>query len=272
MIWELILGGQFIHIRRNSWSNGMSSKINIKGQLCHAEISEDEAQQRFDSEDLELCCSTNAEERHILCDEAFFDYPARLFRVDLLQSCRQIYNEAQHIPYTSNTFSFNEPDCMRKFLCFLGASGNSHNLRVRKLHLALSNPYMGLDSKWHTVIRLAVKQLKHLQQINLDLQVSRSLLVVFNRWLNGTASEQEVVSQRTITSAIGELQKLPLQRVTCVIDDTWDTKLRDSGFLYHARGCWSLADKKKYASFVKDYLLRSSTQRDIEKPNLKVQR
>ncbi len=268
MIWEIILGGEFVHIKASRSPERMSSKFKIKGQICHAKISEDEVQQMYDSENVEPVYWKEGN-HHNVCRNAFFGYGAcqKNLEVDLLRSCRQIYNEAQRIPYTSNTFSFNNPDRLKDFIHFLSESGNSHNLSMRKLHLAMRDTYATLKTKWHATIRLAVQQLKHLQQVNFNLYLSMGLLESSNKRPELYGNGQRILSEYKITSAIEEMQKLPLQRATCVIYDTWFEsidRINDDHF------CCSLADQKKFASIVKEYILRSSTQREIANTGSKV--
>ena len=60
--------------------------------------------------------------------------------LSLLHACRQIYNEAQYILYSTNTFSFSTARNLRAFIHFLVQRHVDLNEAVRSLRVDLTHP------------------------------------------------------------------------------------------------------------------------------------
>lgn len=58
--------------------------------------------------------------------------------INLLHTCRQIYNEARLIPYSTNTFSFNTPRNLRALIHLLNQRKVNVNQVIRSLRIDLA--------------------------------------------------------------------------------------------------------------------------------------
>ena len=161
--------------------------------------------------------SITCEERHSACGINHkgwlvdYDENATQTRLDLriLRACRQIYREANHLLWTTNTFAFQEEVTFEKFMQCISPT---HKSILSKLHIRL-NYGDGTLRLWKKVMRLSlINGLRGLRTLHLsldqDVGQGSQLLQHFHE-----------LSPEALTEPILRLRLLPLKHVTVILSD-----------------------------------------------------
>ena len=260
LIYELIFGGNIIHINQNPNKGGAK----FKSTICRAAISEEEAQKNFDDETNHEWFVPANEDRHSCCryrkgttsgDE---NQRPQLPRLDALRCCRQMYNEAHHVPYSANTFSCADPRTLQNFIHSLARGDYDNHLAVRSLIIEVvyscaSSCETSNHSNWRKTLSTCAKHLKNLNRVNISLE--------WKCWSLGDVMRE--VEAKGINwrvpwiSGILVLKKLPLKSATLVISDA---KVYEAfhRFLSPSENPIrrTLQEKQEWARYVKEIILK----------------
>ena len=232
-IYELVLGGNLLHVKRDLKKSERDVVRSTKGtikeqrftnQICSSKISEMDALDYFKSQDGSSLFVEGIELRHSNCHPSKHKsstYIADRMNTNVLHTCRQVYNEARFIPYSTNTFSFATPRNLRAFIHYLTRRSVNVNQAIRSLHIDLAYDNSDLHA-WTQAFKAVVQHMTLLEKvyINLDqrstwpsINVDGDRHVFMHRLLNcfailgktSTQSIEIIVSDRDLSSKFGRL-------------------------------------------------------------------
>ncbi|KAK4697525.1 hypothetical protein P7C71_g567, partial [Lecanoromycetidae sp. Uapishka_2] len=175
----------------------------------------------------------------------------------VLGVCRQLYEEANHLLWDTNTFSFLDPETCNKFLASLNPAQKRN---LRSLHIStfvddFDKPWSrySTSNAWLSALRLP--------RVNM-LRNVRSLQLCLDHGCNGTISqiyastvEARAAAQKTMIKNLEGIMNLrvpDLTQVTIIVSD--DREL----FLRHpeaAANRFTVAEKKDFAETLRAQLL-----------------
>ena len=209
-------------------------------------------------------------ERHASClmcgDGPMFVREVDRLDLHVLGVCRQLYEEANHLLWATNTFSFEDPKTFEKFFDSLnlaqkrnltaihistdigsGVWFNSHNQRAR-----WDNHYWGKALKSSNLNTLRGVQTLHLC-INQGFEcVSWQAPSFDSDWAEQKLKE----AQQADLESILRLSALSIKHVTVVMsDDVWE--LRRNGKSTHR---WTVAKKNEYAEIIRAKIMDPGVQ------------
>ena len=256
LIYKFTFGGNLIHVIQNPEKGAAK----FKSTICHATISEEEAQKNFDDESTHKWYVPANDGRHERCrfqnGTTFRESKEMPQTLSLrpLRCCRQIYNEAHHVPYSTNTFSCADPITLGTFFKSL-AQGNNHNhLAVRSLFIEMVYSRGEDDPVWMKALASCARQLKKLQNVsisiewhNLGFYLGPRFSILEGRGLRGDDG---------VISDVLMLRKLPLKTATMVISDQWADNRWMLTNVLEVTHRWTLEEKKKWAHYVREVLLQ----------------
>ena len=262
-IYKYTFGGNLIHIIQKHDKDGRT----FKSYICCASISEEEAQENFDSESTHPWYAPANEGRHDSCHG--FDGNIELHQrpdalsLSPLRSCRQVYNEAHHIPYSANTFGCFNPKTLQSFVTSLAQGSKDNQLAVRSLFLEMDFTVESDMSLWKKAVATCAKRLTALQNVSISIDWGSFYLILASR-LSFPDADLEKDRLRQMISSILTLKKLPLKTATIVISDReaehcrdhWCNN-RDFWINQEDKYRWTLDEKKERARYVREVLLRS---------------
>lgn len=176
----------------------------------------------------------------------------------ILTSCRQIYNEARHIPYTTNTFSFGGPNSLTEFITYLENSGFGHHLNTRSVRLDVCERVLDTERSW-------ARAIKH--HLSLRLPKVHQISIYLHRWYPKNIAgcrtpaefEARQFSRDCLMSALLELRKLAPLRATCTFGSfkRYVSREAGSGLPQHSG---THAEKKVWARYITNAILRKNNQ------------
>ncbi|KAL8769086.1 MAG: hypothetical protein Q9209_004872 [Squamulea sp. 1 TL-2023] len=133
--------------------------------------------------------------------------PCPIPDLNILRANRQIYQEAFHVLWTTNVFSFNLPSALETFIRSL--KPNQGN-KLAKLHIAtVIDPR--IESAWNSLLdNHLVQSLPALNTLNVCLKLGSSRVEHYNHM-------SDLPSNNTVQSFLG-LQNFPLSSVNIILD------------------------------------------------------
>jgi hypothetical protein len=136
--------------------------------------------------------------------------------VNALFACRQIYDEARFIAFSSNTFPFNWSFELREFITHNAKCDDDFNLAIRSLHLHI----IAFDGGWGPVIELITRHMLHLETINLTIDSVEG-------WIESLHKDYATTTCRyaSLKDDLAVLASLNLKRLTVVVNNTCDMSL-----------------------------------------------
>ena len=255
-IFSLVVGHQFIHLLY------LPSRGGFRHTVCTAAVSEDEAYEEFmtghtriPSDDSADYHSVTFKQRHKHCkswsleDVRFYnDEQQRSFRLmtaeerrkpmldlRILGTCRQMYEEANVLLWTTNTFSFEDSTYLRMFIDGLHSTQIN---KLKRMHIDFAWCIESAD-QWELLLRPSFLS---------RLSALRTLHATFDQYfLNSSIFVPDVLAQQIVTP-LSRMQVLPLQHVTVVIGD-------ESRGQYIQRCRWSIAKKREVAGELRNKFL-----------------
>ncbi|CAD6566348.1 MAG: hypothetical protein ASARMPREDX12_008195 [Alectoria sarmentosa] len=173
-IYYFVNGGNFIHVEGIPERNSFFRIV-----LCRATMSEEDAHRAFETasaSDESLCDAAN---RHSCCFEGLgttseFDTSecppgATKVSVSLLRTCRQIYQEAKYILYSTNIFSFRQPTIVSWFCSRLKKDLSGHERAIRNIHFDMAIDRRADEARWNEAIRALGGRLHGVQQVQISI-------------------------------------------------------------------------------------------------------
>lgn len=159
--------------------------------------------------------------------------------LSILGACRQIYEEASVLLWTTNTFSFEDSTPLRKFIRSL------HSTQIRKLTRMHIDVAWELNSirEWEVLLRRSfISKLKGLRTLHATFDQYFG-----NCYIDRMLSPSYKFHQLNI-AMMSRMQMLPLQHVTVVVGD-------DIGGPYPKRDRWTITKKREVAEGLRNKLL-----------------
>ena len=253
-----------IHITRKFHEHGTRTrKFKFTNAICRASISEEEAQENFDNESSDPWLAPANEGRHENCrTEGLSDKPESLY-LGALRSCRQMYNEAHHIPYSTSTFSCADAETLNSFVIWLAKGLDDNHLAVRSLFVEMVIKNDTDHYGWIKSLATCARYLKNLQTVNISFEW-KSWCLIHLSWAPAVTGNRKTGVVRRYMSELCVLQKLPLKYATFVISDSGDRsdyygrEQWQSSQTAQAR--WTLAEKQDCAREVKEVILKMRQQ------------
>lgn len=265
LIYKYTFGCNLLHIIQDP--DGGAAKF--KNTICCASISEEEAQENFQCENTNEWYAPANEGRHECCrfrkSTAVRDgeEAPKVLSLSPLRCCRQIYNEAHHIPYSTNTFSCADPETLRSFAIWLarGRTDGNH-LAIRSLFLEMIYAESHHEDSWKTAVATCAKQLRALQDVSISIDC-RSFYIFYRPMLFSNLVKDGTRFKKNVILTVLALKKLPLKTATMVIGDQAAERMKDS--LLRSRMWtdsqvkyrWTLDEKRERARYVREVLLLS---------------
>lgn len=209
---------------------------------------------------------TSCKERHVNCKMCgtgprfLLEEERRDLSVDLnvLGVCRQLYEEANHLLWATNTFSFEDP---KTFGHFFKGLNPAQKRNLTRLHITADIGESNSDywtsahqrarwdnSYWGTALKTAnLNMLRGVQALHLCINQGFDCLSLGQ--VNGVESAEERIRycQEADMEIILRLRALPLKHVTVMMSD--DAEKLDKAGWSSLR--WTAAKKKEYAESIR---------------------
>lgn len=253
-----MLGGNLLHITRDRLrfkrrvahsAKGAIKEQRFTHQICCSQISEEEAHHQFVSEDGSSMYVKGIELRHSSCPSYKRKgsvAPLRM-NVSLLRACRQIYNEARFIPYSSNIFSFNTPRNLRAFIHYLVRRGVDVNKAFRSLHVDLIDVQFTLHG-WTQAFNAVTQHMTRLETIyiNVDQQPN---------WSTSANAEQKKKAMKPVLDCLAVLGRTPAKSMTIIVGDHFLSRASDATLMsapsHWITDRWTVEEKRLWVADVK---------------------
>lgn len=164
-----------------------------------------------------------------------------------LRVCRQMYNEANNVIWTTNTFSFNDAD--GTFTAFMEARTTLQKQLLRKLRLQMDWVYED-DQSWNRLLRMTlIRSLTVLR--SLLLQVNHAMEAAFYQSVKAPGNDLGLFQMRQL-AFVNKLAILLLTDVEVFVSDfpqPVDEPPRDLS------GLWTTEDRMEYAEGIRKVLI-----------------
>ncbi|KAF6221860.1 hypothetical protein HO133_001828 [Letharia lupina] len=258
-IYGLVLGGNLLHIKRDliKFKRDVvhSTKGDIKErrfthQICCSQTSEEDAQHRFDAEDGSSLYVKGIELRHSGCGPSKRKgsaYTPLRMDVNLLHACRQIYNEARFMPYSTNTFSFHTPRNLRTFIHLLVQCGVNVNTAFRSLHVDIAHINHDLHG-WGQAFNAVTQHMTLLEKVYINVDQRPN-------WSICADAEQKEAAMRPVLDCLAILGKTPAKSTMIVVSDRHLSRMSDANLAGASTAwisCrWTVEEKKMWVEEVK---------------------
>ena len=273
-ILRLVIGDQLIHIKFTDILNRLKGNRHARFRhcVCTSDQSEDAAYQEFRNgyqkkplDDSLDYYSRRFKDRHIFCKP--FDNVhnslslmdgrlhglytlasglpiSRLRNLSILLVCRQLYEEASCTLWTTNTFSFDDPLSLERFIDVLSPSRSRY---LAALHIDLLW-YSSCFNEWNALLSPEfVESVPGVRKLHITFNQDSQYVIPGHR--------APMLGQLDAKKPLLNLQLLPLRHVTVIIGD--DTRCGRSRYNYVARvpERMTLREKRRVAEEVRSMLL-----------------
>lgn len=256
-IYELACGGELLHISYRQPENKFYNYI------CPASVSDQQVYEDFStavgfwnpplfkverqigSTRAQISKSSASVYQHEHCLEMrtgglLLGHPS--LRLSLLRVCRQVYNEARLVPISRNTFAFEDPHLLRRFI---DSISSIHRRAFRSVQLDMMLDSARIERAWNSaVFFVLVPHLRNLRNVDIciDLDDYHTLL----------PDDRHIDPQDSAwMSDFLCLRHLPLKSATVIIRD------KDSSYtVWRDNTRWTLTQKQRWATFIKNRILR----------------
>ena len=222
----------------------------------------------------------SCDERHASCKmcgsnpKLLFGEDRKALRIDLnvLGVCRQLYEEANHLLWATNTFSFDDPDTFQKFFASLNPAQKRNLTRIHistDIGSTTSNYYSNVDQRarwdsqyWGKGLKIRnLNTLKGLQTLHLCVnQVFECVPRQPNGLSAATAVEMAEKAQASDLEPILRLRALTLKDVTVVVSDRRENLIESGRSNYR----WTTAKKNEYAKSIYARLVDPLGAQDVK--------
>ena len=176
-------------------------------------------------------------------------------------TCRQVYNEAHFIQYSTNTFSCADPETLQDFVLSIAQGTKSNHLAIRSLFLEMVYDKPDHRNQWEKAVSTCVRKLEALQKVSISIDL--------RDWYNlpssvyGDLTSDGKRCRDDLVSAIRGLKRLPLKTATIVISDNgaFQRYLRYGVTRGSIRQRFSLDEKRKWVRYLREYILQPNRWR-----------
>lgn len=199
--------------------------------------------------------SVTFKDRHINCKPWFLQH-ARIFEVEkrclstimttqerrypildlsILRACRQIYEEANVLLWTTNTFSFEDS---MPWSLFVNGLHSTQRTKLTRMHIDFAWNISSAN-EWEALLRPSlISKFKGL----------RTLHATFDQYFRDSSAWTPSVFWQNILTPLTRMQMLPLQQVTVIIDE-------DIRGLLCQPSRWPMTQKREEAESLRKKLL-----------------
>ena len=220
-------------------------------EICQAALSEKAAEDLFLAETKDMWNADAIEDRHSACHYERF---SERISTTLLATCRQVYNEARQILYSTNTFGFKTPSTLDSFTRYLQYPRLGRHLKIRRVYLDITVGAVDHVQRWKAVIVDLISRFPEVHQISINIDRWSETGILGCR--TPSEFENRHLSGNELMSALLEIRKLSLNWATFVISDA---DLADNR--HGPTQCrWTLAEKQVWARYIKNSILRKDNQ------------
>ena len=242
LIYELVCGGQMIHIKKTN--SGLAHS------LCSAECSEDEAQTIFDRSDA-LYEDSNTENRYVL---NFSWLSGKTMKIGFLSCCRQMYMESRSVLYYNNTFAFDSATALRHFC--LKTPRHSLDI-IRSVHMnvaiCINRSYLRGPWEWEQGFETITSSIPGLKRLHVGIELNYFIY----EWHN----PPELPAQEILLRSILQAGKLDLAVATVIL---WDHRIMSEEYIkkiaHNPKIRWTLAQKQEWSRYVRRALIHYEDQ------------
>ena len=251
LIYELVCGGQVIHIKKTDRG--------LRHSLCVAEHSEEEAQTMFDSSDDDYN-APNTDDRHLLSlafRPPLFYIPSNCSWLETIENgflscCRQMYLESRSVLYCTNTFSFRSASVLSEF-CLQTPRQSLDIIRSVQVDIAIciNKHYLRGTWEWEKGLERITSSLKGLKRLHVDIELSYSR--------NERNDPYALPAQEVLLKNILQAGKLDLAFATVILWDDLETSAWSSRRIAR-KTRWTLAQKQEWSQYVRRALLHYEDQ------------
>ncbi|KAK3171946.1 hypothetical protein OEA41_004030 [Lepraria neglecta] len=261
-IYELVFGGRVVHISQDQhhdilrWDN----------RICYPKMTEEKAQEIFNNQKPNRWCGRDWPKRHETCHCRPFKIAPRSVRTTLLRTCRQLYNEAKYIPYSTNTFGFRSPEVLHNFISLTLLHGTDHALAIRSIMIEPQRVRHQRDCEWEEPLALTRRHFTNIEKLHVNFEQDRAKfedIILEKPWLGGNIAAHS--QYKKMKAAVLQLDKLPIKHVTVIVDDwrAYERLEMDAHFMLEKGWRWTLAEKQEWARDVKEKLLQGKNKSSI---------
>ncbi len=251
-IYELILGGHTIHIDSKAIYQREFAVYGLSHHLCLETQSEEDVQNCFDTSS-DCWYAVETIDRHENCRDG------NKLDSSLLHSCRQIYNEANLIRYSSNTFSFRS-DRFSHLNKFCQQTPSRYKSVIRSAHLYFDIQEAGYDidvnfnlQGRNELLRRISNHMRGLQRLYINIE--------FWPWPNRISEfEFQVPTESHFLKSISQYAKLDLATVTVTVCDYKYYENEGFGINNMCPYRWTLAQKQEWSQCLRNQLLSQRRQ------------
>ena len=253
LIYELVCGGQVIHIKK--------TKSGLAHSLCSAKDSEEGAQTKFDYSDA-WYNDYNTANRHgynlayrlpcFCCDSPWS--LGNTVNIGVLSCCRQTYLESRSVLYYTNTFSFDSATVLRQFC--LKTPRQSLDI-IRSVHvdvaICINRHYLRGTWEWEKGFETITSSLQGLKRLHVGIEHRYDR----NEWNNPYALPAQEMLLRSILQA----GKLDLAVATVILwDDHKMSEWSSSRISRYRKSQWTLEQKQEWSRYVRRALVHYEDQ------------
>lgn len=262
-IWKFVLGDQLIHFEYMGAKlvhAGTGERRSCKHIVCRRDRPEHEMTEQ----------EIGWRQPHQSCDHELsqkwgynpMTYPGEEKKPDpesmhltVLRVCRQTYNEANNVLWTTNTFSFNDAD--PTFVDFMESRSTPQKKLLRKLRLQMDWVYED-DKCWNRVLRITlIRSLIGLR--SLRLQINHSMKAKVYQWAKARGNELGLFQMRQL-EFIDKIAILPLTDVEVFVSDfpqlvDYPSDEDESEPPADTSPSWTAEDRTDYAEGIRKILL-----------------
>lgn len=256
-IYELACGGELLHISYRPPENKFYNYI------CQAPVSDQQVYEDFSTakgcwnpllSKVDLRISKNPNRlwkssesvyQHEHCLEMrtgglLLGLPS--LSLSLLRVCRQTYHEARLVPISENTFAFEDPYILRRFITRISSI---HRRTIRSVQLDVMLDSARVEKAWNSaVFFVIVPRLRNLRNVDICIDLADYHTLIPD---DRVSDPQDGAWMSDLLC----LRHLPLKNATVVIRDkensltAWPNDTR-----------WPLEQKQRWARFIRDRILR----------------
>ena len=159
----------------------------------------------------------------------------------LLHACRQIYDEARYILYSTNTFSFNSARNVRAFIHFLVQRGTDVNEAVRSLHVDLAHPNTDTNG-WTQAFNAVTQHMTRLKTLYINVDQRPG-------WSTSSDAKEKEISMRPVMNNLAILGKAPAKSTIIILSDRDLARYPDSRT--SSAQDWTMDEKRMWVQEVK---------------------
>ena len=176
--------------------------------------------------------------------------------LNVLGVCRQLYEEANHLLWTTNTFSFEDPQTFSKFF---GSLNPAQKRNLTSIHISADigglGSYYNISAyqraRWDSDYwgkGLKISNLKMLRGVQtLHLCINQGFQCLTRGYGNQSPEKVIELAQEADMDSILRLRALPLKHATVIVSDDAE-KLKHTGGMAHR---WTVIKKNEYAERVR---------------------